>query len=156
MVDGGSFALISPEKTKQNETYLTVPGIVSSIQYVGEINDPNKDERLAWTIITPRQDCLDVEELFVKPECRRKGFGTKLLTSLSELSRSQRLPLRFLIPFSDCEPANFAIVRRILARIGYRVEISGVRWAPYFGILSPGPDVKPYFPQKPGLASPQP
>jgi hypothetical protein len=99
---------------------------------------------------------LDVEELFVKPKFRRKGYGTKLLASLNDLSRSQKLPLRFLIPFSDSDSENLDVVRKIVERIGHRVEISGLRWVPYVGILSSGPDIRPYFPQKPALARPQP
>ena len=48
--------------------------------HVHELYDWASDERLAWAFAMPGEDFLDVEELFVRPQYRCRGYGTRLLS----------------------------------------------------------------------------
>ena len=54
--------------------------------YAREFYDADTDERIGWAFAVQRTDHLGVEELYVRPQFRRQGYGTRLLQSLRELS----------------------------------------------------------------------
>ena len=58
---------------KGNETKLGVPLIL-------DLCDGDNDIAVAWAHIVQRQSSLDVEELFVRPDFRRKGYGSALVS----------------------------------------------------------------------------
>lgn len=99
--------------------------------HVHELYDQETDERLAWAFAMPGEEFLNVEELFVRPQYRGRGYGTHLLKSLHDLSRMAQLHLRLFIPFADCRQENLKTVERLLTKGGYFLTASGVRWAPY-------------------------
>ncbi len=99
--------------------------------HVHELYDCASDERLAWAFAMPGEDFLDVEELFVRPQYRCQGYGTHLLKSLHGLSRMAQLHLRLFVPFADCGVDNLKRAEGLLAKEGYFLTASGVRWAPH-------------------------
>jgi GNAT superfamily N-acetyltransferase len=97
-----------------------------------DIVDVDKDDRLAWAIIVHRRGELHVEDLYVKPHVRRRGFGTKMLTHLIRLAEQIGQPLRFWIPFADVEnEEHFAMVRRWFESHGLGLTPAPRAWAAY-------------------------
>lgn len=68
-----------------------------------DIVDMDSDDRLAWAIIVHRRGELHVEDLYVKPEQRGKGYGSRILEELDRFAERMEQPLRFWIPFGDVE-----------------------------------------------------
>ena len=62
--------------------------------HVREIVDAATGQRLAWAFCKRRGEYLDVEEFFVWPTERRKGYGRQLAHMVSTLASDMRLPLR--------------------------------------------------------------
>jgi GNAT superfamily N-acetyltransferase len=108
-----------------------LPDFAGRAIHVREFYDRNMDDRMAWTFVIERGGFLDVDELFVKPQYRRQGYGSALVRSLQELASEIERPLRFWIPFADCEPPNFAVVEKMLEKAGYSLLESQTRWAAY-------------------------
>lgn len=99
-----------------------------------DIYDNDCDERLGWAFATRRKPFVDVEEWYVRPGWRRRGYGRTLLGMLQDFSSKVKWPLRFWIPLADCGDNNLEVVTHLLAQSGYRLEASGVRWAAYRGV----------------------
>jgi len=100
-----------------------------SILHWLEILDED-DNRVAWASALETQANLDIEELFVRPEYRRSGYGGKLFQRLQEIALNQCLPLRIWISFPDAAPQNLEIIEKIARPIGLSIQASGERWAP--------------------------
>ncbi len=75
--------------------------------FVYDIVDVDHDDRLAWAIVVYQRGELHVEDLYVKPHARGRGYGKEMLQKLLHLARTVvGVPLRFWIPFSDVERAE--------------------------------------------------
>jgi GNAT superfamily N-acetyltransferase len=125
--------------------------------FVREFYDADSDERIGWAFALQEDDHLGVEELYVRPQFRRRGYGLQLLQSLGELSGETGLPLRFLIPFADSKPNSLSIVERFLSNEGYHLSLSSVRWCSVVastGIKTSTGAVLPKLPSPPRLISP--
>jgi GNAT superfamily N-acetyltransferase len=96
--------------------------------YAREFFDADADERIGWAFALQADDHLAVEELYIRPQFRRQGYGTKLLQSLLELSNKLELPLQFFIPFADLDQDNLCIVERLLSKGGYYLSQSDLHW----------------------------
>jgi GNAT superfamily N-acetyltransferase len=94
--------------------------------YAREFYDADADENIGWAFAVQKTDHLGVEELYVRPQFRRQGFGMLLLQSLKDLSAKKGLSLLFLIPFADSELSNLSIVEKLLSKEGYQFFKSGV------------------------------
>jgi GNAT superfamily N-acetyltransferase len=107
--------------------------------YVFEVVGPS-DNRLAWAFALERDGFIDVEELFVRPEHRKQGWGRMLITSLRD-SVANRLgkPLRLWVPFSDTVPNNLICIQHLVDPLGLTLKPSGVRWAAYEATARRGP-----------------
>jgi GNAT superfamily N-acetyltransferase len=92
-----------------------------------EVEDPVRDEMMAWAILRQSQTVLDIDELFVRPEFRRKGHGRRLVRTVNEIRNSLTLPLSAWVPHVDAAPtrAQDAVFRRL----GLRRTASTERWA---------------------------
>ncbi len=66
-----------------------------------EFVDVDRDNRLAWGIAVLQRGELHVEELYVKPEARGKGYGSTIATELRKEANALNVPVRFWIPFGD-------------------------------------------------------
>ncbi len=94
-----------------------------------EVYDGSNDERMGWTFAMHREGFLDVEELFVRPQYRGRGYGSRLVDMLLELAGELKRPLRLWIPFADWTPSNLSMVERIVEKLGLRLFHTDVRWA---------------------------
>jgi hypothetical protein len=100
------------------------------IFHVREIVGPNED-RIGWAFAIQRANSLDVEELFVKPERRRKGFGKALVQLLSQLSSEVQQEPRVWISYPDTTPENLLFLEKLLGPVGLQLRESPIRWAPF-------------------------
>lgn len=100
------------------------------IFHVREIVGPN-EERIAWAFAIQRIDSLDVEELFVKPAHRRKGYGKALVLRLGELAFDVQQYPRVWVPYPDATPQNLFVVEKLFSRLGLQLYEAPVRWVRY-------------------------
>ena len=105
-------------------------------QFGVEIRDTGRDERIGWAFAVLRDGYLDVEELFVKPQYRRHGYGRQLAENVRQLSWHVGRSVRLWVPFADYEPNNFPALARIAETLGVEFAESGVRWAALKGMAS--------------------
>jgi GNAT superfamily N-acetyltransferase len=108
-----------------------LPSVLHDMIHGIEIRDSELDERKAWGFALEYDSCLNVEELFVKPEYRGKGYSKELISSFEQLSRDLSLPLRFWISHPDNNTKNIVALRHIAGKYDYHLSHSGVRWADY-------------------------
>lgn len=99
-----------------------------------DIVNVDSNDRMAWLLMTIRRGELHIEDLYVKPEHRFKGFGTALMNEAFETAEKylSSVPLRFWIDFADvdtCPKADFLC--RWFGKYGLRIEKSPRPWAAY-------------------------
>lgn len=102
-----------------------------------EIIDAETDQRVAWAFCKRRGQYLDVEEFFVWPEDRRKGYGRQLAKMVLQLAHDTKLKLRLLVSYADTEPENKANLQAAAKLLGVKLFESGERWAQLFGTADP-------------------
>jgi GNAT superfamily N-acetyltransferase len=100
---------------------------------VHDLWDSADNTRVGWCIATERDAHLDVEEFFVRPEYRGAGLGGVLMSRLIQDSNDCDLPLRFWIPYADCNTPSRCILpmNHLLTKNGFVARVSGVNWAQY-------------------------
>jgi GNAT superfamily N-acetyltransferase len=161
---GGGVGLLPPGTQEAPhrvvEMMWGIPDFAGRVLHVRELYDKSSNERLAWTFAVQHDSgLLDVEELYVRPDYRRRGYGTKLLHALRKLSVQTRLRLRFLIPFADCQPKNLDVVRHLLVKAGHFLKPTKLRWAPLMATPSPAgksESANVYIPARPALCRAKP
>ena len=119
------------------------PDFAERIFHARELYDAAIDERLGWAFAVQLEDRLEVEELYVRPQFRRRGYADRLMRMLSELSVKAGLPLQFVVPFPDCQPGNLAVVQRFFAAGGYKLTDTEERSAPYAAVMLPSVVIPP-------------
>lgn len=103
--------------------------------YAFEVRDSELDDRYAWAFVIERDEALEVEELFVRPEHRRVGHGRWLADQIVKLANEKKMPLRFWVAFTDSKSeheANQPAVIAIARRLGVQFQSCTVPWAAYF------------------------
>jgi len=99
-----------------------------------EFIDSDQNEIIAWGFATEHKKLLNLEELFVRPNWRRQGYGSKLATEFNQLSTKLGKPLRAWIPHSDDESINHPALIATLHYLGLSLAPSPVKWASKIGI----------------------
>lgn len=92
------------------------------------IFDHDQREEVAWAFAFEESETLDVEEFFVSPLYRKRGFARMLMQSLNHLSISVSRPLRYWLPHID----NLLLgqdIHDLAWNFNLRVEESSVNWA---------------------------
>jgi len=105
-------------------------------QFGVEIRDTGRDGRIGWAFAVLRDEYLDIEELFVRPQYRRHGYGRQLAENVRLLSWHVGRSVRLWVPFADYEPNNFPALARIGKILGVEFAASGVRWAALKAVAS--------------------
>jgi GNAT superfamily N-acetyltransferase len=86
-------------------------------------------ERIAWSFVMQREDNkFEVEEFFVRPTYRRKGFGRGLVKMLKELTEGSEL--KIWISYADSGSENLPVIEKLVKLLGLRLQQSDERWAP--------------------------
>lgn len=112
--------------------------------YTFVIYDPLADERIAWTFVLMRNESLDVEDLYVRPEYRGQGYGRELVDTIRVFSRGKNRPLRLFVPFVDSKqesPGNINALVSVVRRLGLKFRKCDVRWAAYLAVSGGESDV---------------
>jgi len=131
----GWFSYIGPVPSPTDSTAkLTVrqwkaKELGGGIFHAYEIVGPSED-RMAWAFAIQRAASLEVEELFVKPKYRTRGFGRRLATLLAELAFGVQQYPRVWVSEVDATPVNLAVLEKLLHPLGLRLRETPVRWAP--------------------------
>ncbi len=102
-----------------------------------EIIDAASGERIAWTFLVRRDDHLDIEEFFVWPLHRRKGFARELVKLILEFVRGSGLKPRVFVPFADADPTNRQGLLRTLEMLGLTLKPSPNRSAAFIATGEP-------------------
>jgi len=108
-----------------------VPDIFGGVLHGVEIYSSASDDYLGWGFGVVRDGCFDVEELFVKPNNRRTGIGTRLASLLSSRASALNLPIRLWVPHADVNSSNLATFARLVKRLGLTIKPSDALWASY-------------------------
>jgi GNAT superfamily N-acetyltransferase len=94
-----------------------------------EILDTTNDEMIAWSFMVEKQDYLDIEELFVRPTYRRRGYGRRLVDLICEEAKAAGRPLRAWLPRVDASQTVSEAASAVLRRLGLRANRSRRTWA---------------------------
>jgi esterase/lipase superfamily enzyme/GNAT superfamily N-acetyltransferase len=98
-----------------------------------EIYDYDDDEYIAWSICELRGTHLDVDEFFVRPEHRGKGYARILATHIQDLAKRVGRPLRLVVSFADTETYSESGANAVAKLFGVTLQDATVRWAAKFG-----------------------
>jgi esterase/lipase superfamily enzyme/GNAT superfamily N-acetyltransferase len=123
------------------EWKLMLDGTVE--HYGREIRDAKSNQRLAWAFCKKCDDFLDVEEFFVWPAERGKGYGRALAKMVLELAKGTRLPLRVLVSFTDTEQSNETNLNSVSQLLGVTFVEAKERWLHLYGFKHAN-SVQPY------------
>jgi GNAT superfamily N-acetyltransferase len=110
------------------------PNEIGYPAFVIDLWHSTTDTRVGWCFSTLRNDRLEVEDFFVRPEYKSGGHMQKLVSELYRLAEINELPVRFWVPFADTSSkcANFSVVNDLIRMKKLRVRNSGVTWAAYW------------------------
>ena len=115
-----------------------------------EIVAADTDTRLAWAFCFKRNGMLDIEDVFVWPTERGKGYGRELVRMLLSLRRSTKLPLRLLVSFADTTPRFLPGVIAIARRLNLGLFEARERWVHLIGMhAAPAMEELPELTRKP-------
>ena len=117
--------------------------------YGFEVQDAAGRDRRAWAFVIERDGALEIEDLYVRPEFRGKGYGRVLAEKVAELARAKVQSLRLWVPFADSKqenPANFPALVTIARLLGLRFRPCPVIWAAYFATNEEVGDPEPIEP----------
>ena len=115
------------------EMFWCVPLVWREPEYLygAEIRESKSDDRKGWAFASEYDGFLDVEELFIKPKYRGKGYSKQLISILKQVSKRLSVSLRFWVSHPDNKVDNMRIVQSLCQRYRWRLSYSEVRWADY-------------------------
>lgn len=126
VADEGRSQLRRTAKATMHEWAVDASGVVV---HGREFYDAENDETLAWCFIAERAGALDIEELFVRPDARHRGYGAEMCRAVNELAATKGLPLRLWVPYVDDTTDNQPRLAKVATRLGLVLVTSGVKWA---------------------------
>jgi GNAT superfamily N-acetyltransferase len=103
--------------------------------YGYEINNKETSERWAWAFVLERDGALEIEDFYVRPEFRRRGYGSRLSEKILGLAKAKQKPLRLWVSFADSQqesPGNYPALVALTSRLGIQYQPCPVRWAAYY------------------------
>ncbi len=109
-----------------------------------EIYDVEHDERIGWAFATTRGGFLDVEDFFVRPAYRRRGYAARIARMLLDLSGEVGLPLRLQISHADVGAENKEALDGISRVMGLSLRSTDQRGLAYVAL--PGTTIKTLAP----------
>lgn len=92
-------------------------------------DEPETGERAAWAVAVERDGYLDVEDVFVVPKFRRRGYGRRLAYALLAEAADAVLPLRAWIPPEDADRAGISGIRAVMKILDLSLAPSPHPWA---------------------------
>ncbi|WP_167767661.1 GNAT family N-acetyltransferase [Bradyrhizobium frederickii] len=105
------------------------------LPFVGiELYDGPKDECVGWAFLVKRQGYADIEEFFIRPSFRGRGFGTALAELVKKRPQFEDCPLRLWIGHVDRNNVASATMQATAKRLGLSINPSRRNWASYVGM----------------------
>ncbi len=135
MTEGWSWPATSPASLPEHpgdnifHRGIELPGLGK--EWIVEILDGDSNVMMGWAIGVQRARSFRVEELFVRPDYRRRGYGSLLANEFIKLNQTLTTPISFLIPWGDHEEHNTAALLAWARSLSLRLEPAAVRWAAY-------------------------
>jgi len=108
-----------------------VPDLLGDVFHGVDLYSSSHDDFFGWGFAVVRDGFFDVEELFVKPNSRGAGNGSRLAAILSSRALQLNLPMRLWVPYADVNSSNLAVFARLVKRLGLTIKRSEVSWAAY-------------------------
>jgi GNAT superfamily N-acetyltransferase len=96
-----------------------------------EFFDAGRDECIGWAFVVKRNGFADIEELFVRPSYRGKGYGRHLAKLILASPHISGCPLRLWISHADRQEVGTPPVAKTLRRLGLSAKSSSPKWAAY-------------------------
>jgi GNAT superfamily N-acetyltransferase len=123
-----------PTTPPQNGIVERVWGITdyfaSSPLHGFEVFDSTRDESIGWSFVVQRDGYADIEELFVRPAYRGRGYGSNLANLVNASPQLQGTGSRFWIGHVDASAASSPAAGQILRRLGLNTKTSSLHpWA---------------------------
>jgi GNAT superfamily N-acetyltransferase len=123
-----------PKKECKNSTLVHewgIPAVLNGFLHGIEIRDGSHEERKGWAFAIISGEYLEVEEIFVMPKYRGRGYGNLMIDYFIKLSHTLSRPFRAWVPFVDISPDNVKILKHMIEKRGLVMRPSGVNWAYY-------------------------
>jgi GNAT superfamily N-acetyltransferase len=119
-----------------------IPRDQDRVYLMYDIVDADADDRLAWGTALVRRGEMSVEELYVKPSHRRKGFGRKIAESFIVDASGKGLPIRFSVPFADVDDRQkVAELGTFFCKLGLGFEPSPYQSAAFCAVMGGSNDI---------------
>lgn len=100
-----------------------------------DVVDADNDDRLAWAMAVWRRGEIHIDDLFVKPEARGRGYADTMIKYYLEASEHYGAPLRFWIPWSDVDSTEkVENLTRFFAKYQFGFEASVYPSAPFCAV----------------------
>ena len=111
-----------------------IPDLHGGILHCIQVYDNRHNELLAWSFCVVRKNYLNVEELFVKPDYRRKGYGKMIITDINRLAAALKKTVRYLIPHSEDNQDSLILIDKLFSPFKIGLKAAKVNWCSYFGL----------------------
>jgi GNAT superfamily N-acetyltransferase len=125
-------------KRERHKTHTLVRWVVRDETYERtygfEVKSPDERESWAWTFVREMNNRLEVEEFFVMPEHRRKGFANLLVAAVQGLIKVKGNNIVFWVPFADTRqesPSTFDGMVNVIRKFGAKFVPSKTHWIAY-------------------------
>ena len=109
--------------------------------------NPADRDRIAWCFLIVRDGTLEIQEFYVRPEFRRRGYGRALAANVGSFIRRQGKPVTLCVPFADSRsesPGTYEGMVAISQRLGLVFYKSDSHFAAYLaGFPRPDADASP-------------
>ena len=100
--------------------------------HVREIRDGG--ERIAWAFCVRREGRLDIDEFYVVPQHRRKGFAHVLVNSVQRLAAKLRCDVRLNLSFADTENDKIWGTKLVARLFNLKIFDSPTRYLHQIGV----------------------
>lgn len=86
---------------------------------------------IGWTSMIETDESCELEELFVRPHFRSRGFGRKLLNAMVVLAANRKKLFLAWIPYADAGEDHLQLLELMFDNSGLTIHQAEERWAPY-------------------------
>lgn len=148
-----TFTHNSPKLYGSGIQHVTWPpiGDIDLKVFVYDIIDTSTDNRLAWTIGVIRRGELEINDLYVKPEARGRGYAKQMISQFRKTAEYYRTRLRFWIPFADVDNLqSLDCIRNFFAKQNLGFEPSPFPSSAFCAVVGGSPEIPSFqIPPKP-------
>lgn len=101
-----------------------------------EVWESTEGIKAAWIIIRIKNDGIEIDDLFVRPEYRRRGLGENLLLSVIDMAKDLNVPVESWISIANTESktATLGAINALCNRLNFKVKSAKVGWARFHAI----------------------